>query len=311
MQIPTQKVTLIVPEHEPLERIDRFVAKQLPAVSRNLFQKMLADEQVTINGKKITKPSSKVRQFDAIEIDFAPLPPLGTPNHFEGDLGVSIIHEDKNFLIINKPAGLIVHAPTKHSITVTLVDWLLTHFKGLADVGDQARPGIVHRLDKDTSGLIIIARNNYAHAQLSTMFKNRTIKKTYRAVVHGTPQTHGSVDFSIMRHPTLKHKMAHIDPAQSFRQGRDAKTDYRVLEKGTNYSVLELKPETGRTHQIRVHCAAIGHPIVGDSVYGTPSPLIARQALHAYQLNFTFEGTDFSFTAPLPEDFVQLVTQLN
>jgi 23S rRNA pseudouridine1911/1915/1917 synthase len=175
------------------------------------------------------------------------------------------------------------------------------------------RPGIVHRLDKDTSGLLLIARTNYAHATFNTLFQTRTIHKTYLALVHGHPPASGTIDLAIGRHPVNRHTMTTFKAGTyeaARHRTRNAFTAYTVLEYFDEYSLLEVKPVTGRTHQIRVHLAALGHPIVGDAVYGTASKLIARQALHAHRLQFMFDGQEHIFTQPLPGDMANVVSSI-
>jgi|SRR5579859_4648757 len=305
--------SLIVPVDQAPVRLDAFIAQQKPEYSRTYFKTLATSGFITINGTKATKGSMMVRPADRIEISFPPPPALDIPKKFEGDLGVKVVFEHKDFLIIYKPAGLLCHAPTADSPQVTLVDWLLTYFHEIKTVGSQDRPGIVHRLDKDTSGLMIIPRNNHAHMLLSDMFKNRHMHKTYWAVVKGTPQASGTINYPIDRHPLQKNKMTHISEQNVHRwniMGREATTHYKVLEQFKDCALIEAKPVTGRTHQIRVHCAALGHGLLGDDVYGIRSPFIERQALHAQALSFEFEGKEYSFTQGVPEDFKLLVEKL-
>lgn len=284
-------------------RIDLFLHNYFSSYSRSFFKTLIEDRAITLNGKSATKPSLIIKEGDIVDIQF-PVARTITPRVELEDtnLGVKILFEHEHFLIVSKPAGLIIHPPSSRSKVITLVDWLVTHFSELSQVGSSDRPGIVHRLDKDTSGIVLVARNNYAHAIFGTMFKDRTIKKTYLALVQGNPPMTGSIDFRIDRHPTDPIKMTHLSGS-----GRDALTHYSVLENFNESALLEIKPETGRTHQIRVHCTAIGHPVLGDAVYGYSSKLIGRQALHASRLEFSFLGQDYSFTAPLPQDMNKLI----
>lgn len=207
-------------------------------------------------------------------------------------------------MVVNKPSNLVVHPPRVTSKDVTLIDWLVHTFNELEQVGYADRPGIVHRLDKNTSGLMLVARNNCAHALLCDMFKKRTIQKTYLALVTGHPDKEGTIDFAIMRHQTKRNTMMHVRPG-SHTNGkvREACTHYRVLEYFDDCSLVQIKPITGRTHQIRVHFAALGHALVGDYVYGKKSKTIKRQALHAYKLSFKFNGKQYEFCQNPPEDF--------
>jgi 23S rRNA pseudouridine1911/1915/1917 synthase len=206
---------------------------------------------------------------------------------------------------VDKPAGLTVHPAPGH-YTHTLVNAVLSHLPDL-EAGESSRPGIVHRLDKDTSGLIIIAKNGPAHMKLAEQFKDRTIKKAYQALVHGhlTPEE-GVIEARIGRDPRDRKKMAVVS------RGREAQTEYKVLQYIENYTLLEIRPKTGRTHQIRVHLSAIGFPIVGDSVYGAKSPYLARQFLHALRLRFRLPSTGEyrEFESPLPADLAQTLQKL-
>lgn len=300
---PDTTLTLQVPDVTQT-RLDRFLVEQLPDYSRSYLQKLITQGHVRINDTVVTKAHSPLRPGMTVTLYFPPPPALLPSQKDLSHLDIPIIYENEQFLVINKPAGLITHAPTKDSPVVTLVDWLVTRFAELATVGSEERPGIVHRLDKDTSGLMLVARTPYAHMTLSDLFKSRAIKKSYLAVVEGHPPKNGTIDFRIARHPT-DNKMTHIAP-----HGRDAVTRYHVIEYFDNAALVHVFPLTGRTHQIRVHFAAIGHPLVGDQLYGKSSSLIARHALHAYSLEFTFNDTDYSFTAALPEDFKQLQEKL-
>lgn len=294
-----------VSPHEEGLRLDHFITQQLPSYSRSFFKNILEKQCILINGIPASKAGIWLKKDDEIVVNF----PLFNPEiRAMDELSVSIIAEHEDFIIINKPAGLIVHKPTKLSQEVTLVDWLVSRYANLKSIGLEERPGIVHRLDKDTSGVMIVPLNNQAHACLSDMFKNRTIKKTYLAVVHGHPPSEGTIDLPIYRHPIHKHKMvAGGTQRLNVRTSRSAITNYRVLTYFKDTALVELHPITGRTHQIRVHCATQGHPIVGDAVYGKSSPDIGRQALHAHQLSFTYQGQQFTFTGNPPDDFNLLI----
>ena len=302
--------SLTVPETHEAGRLDVFMAHQFPTYSRTFFKDLAREQGITVNGKKITKSSALVKAHDVIEVTFPPVPELGVGKAIEHDLGVTVVFEHPQFLIINKPAGLVCHAPMTDSQEITLVDWLLNYCKELKDVGQPDRPGIVHRLDKDTSGLMIIPRTQYAHMIFGELFQNRKVHKTYHAVVRGNTPAAGTIDFPIARHPYQKHKMTHITEFNARRwdlTGRSAATHYRLLERFSDCTYVEAKPITGRTHQIRVHFAALGHGLLGDETYGIQSPLIQRQALHAYGLTFEFEGQAYSFTQDIPEDFKSLL----
>ena len=214
-------------------------------------------------------------------------------------------------MIIEKPAGLLTHPTGSKSSEISLSDWLQHHIKDIEHIGSVDRPGIIHRLDKLTSGLIIVPRTNYAYMQFGTIFRDRTIEKTYYAIVTGHPPKQGTINLVIGRDAIVRNKMTTYrseDVAKT--KSRHAITHYIVEQYFENASLLRVTLETGRTHQIRVHCAAIGHPIIGDTVYGTKSHLIARQALHAAELAFTFDTELFTFKSPLPEDITKLLSNL-
>ena len=235
------------------QRLDRILAENFPVYSRSFFQTIIRSGQVALNASIIKKSSTIVKQNDVIEVTFPPSRLAGALPLPETDMGIKVIYEHEDFLIIYKPAGILVHAPHEQSTTVTLVDWLIHSFKELSSVGYADRPGIVHRLDKDTSGIMIIPRNPSAHAAFARLFEQRQMSKTYLAVVQGAPPQEGTIDWAITRHPTHKHKMTHT---QGY--GREALSHYTVLEYFDSSALVEVLPVTGRTHQIRVHFTAIG-----------------------------------------------------
>ncbi len=291
---------LVSPDNH-LQRLDLFLQQVLPEYSRSFFQKLIEDGHVTCNNQVVSKPSHKLKQGDSIicsipRIDFARSAAAIAPELVQ-DLAVQVVAQEPDFLIINKPAGLVVHKPAHTSTQVTLVDWLMASYPTLQAVGETERPGIVHRLDMQTSGLMIIPRTIAAHATFTHMFKERLIKKTYLAIVQGHPPAQATIDYAISRHPTERTKMTH-----SRSHGRAASTDFQVIDYFKDAALVKAFPKTGRTHQIRVHCAAWGHPIIGDTVYGKKSPLIARQALHAAELDFEYNNKKYHFEADLPED---------
>lgn len=280
-------------------RIDIFLTLQLPMFSRSLIKKLLTNKQVIINQITPAKPSYVIKNNDIITLLSIPTPTERFVQKVPANIGVTIIARYNDFLIINKPAGLVVHPPEQTFTDIALTDWLVQEFPQIAEVGESTRPGIVHRLDRNTSGLMIIALTPMAHATFTQMFKDRQIQKTYIALVNGHPQQSGTIDLFIGRHPVQKNIMHCFTAMPENSCARDALTDYKVLQYFDTYSLVEIKPKTGRTHQIRVHFKAIGHPLLGDTVYGTASKKIGYHALHAQNLEFIYNGIAHTFTSPL------------
>ena len=306
---PDSTFSFLVTDAHHKTRLDRFLTEQFPLYSRSFLQKRIENGNATINNKVATKSGAEICDGDTVVISFpAPKKPDLT-SLLDGSSPVEIVDETEHFLIVNKPAGLVVHRPSEHSTEPSLADWITHTYHEIKDVGSIDRPGIVHRLDKDTSGLLIIPRTNYAHNAFGKMFRDRTIHKTYHAVVERHPDPEGSIDMPIGRHPTQKIKMAPFKKIEN-KTVRAAQTNYKVLEYFDDTALVELKPITGRTHQIRVHFAALGHPLLGDQVYGTKSKFIKRHALHAQGLDFEFDNKPFSFTQEAPKDFQKLITLL-
>lgn len=305
--LPGTKTSIIVDNISASSRIDIFLVAKFPGMSRTFFQKLIDDKNIELNGQKVTKSSTPIKENDEIYIEL-PESKYALEDIDYKSLNVELVYEHAHFLIVYKPAGLIVHAPTEESKIPTLVDWIKYYFSEISSIGEKDRPGIVHRLDKDTSGLLIIARNDYAHNMFSKLFKERSIKKTYYAIANGHSEKSGTIDFNIIRHPVLRNKMMH-----TVVHGRDAVTHFKTEKYFTinnkEFSLIKLNPVTGRTHQIRVHLAAIGHSILADSIYGevNASKLISRQALHAYSLDFEFEGQKFNFVKELPQDMQTVI----
>lgn len=300
---------IVTPQEETL-RLDKFITQQFPLYSRSYFQRLIEDGLVTINNTAPRKSSIAIKEQDVITITFPKERSIDLEAVTAKTHGIEIVHEDTHFLVLAKPAGLSVHPAHARSQEVSLIDYLKNNYHDIALVGCVDRPGIVHRLDKDTSGLIIIARTNFAHSIFGQKFHDRQMHKTYHAVVQGHPAPSGTIDLAIGRDPQVPVKMRAFTQALPAQKTRNAVSHYRVLEYFENTALVEIKPVTGRTHQIRVHMAAIGHPILGDAVYGTPSKLIARQALHAYGLEFEFENKPYSLVKEMPEDMQILVAKL-
>lgn len=299
-------ISLRVTLQEGPLRIDAFLAHHFPEYTRTFLKKLIISGKIQHNGMIVTKASLMVKEGDAITVTAFELPKRVVNTHGLPDYcSEHLVFEHEHFLVVEKPSGLITHQTEHPTDLVTLSD-ILTHQRPeIADVGQEGRHGIVHRLDRDTSGLLIIARTQHGYETFINHFKNRTIKKTYIAVVSGHPPKTGSATMAITRHPADSRKMI-CTPCV----GRDATTDYEVLEYFDDYSLVRLRPLTGRTHQIRVHMASIGHPVIGDSLYGTHSKKIKRQALHAQKLEFEFDGAPFLFESDLPNDIkVLLATQ--
>ncbi|MFC1668960.1 RluA family pseudouridine synthase [Spirochaetota bacterium] len=256
------KIEVLVPEEYHLERIDMFLANSLELdFSRSYIQKLIKKSNILVNGEP-TKPNYKVKEDDVIIID---IPPPEQLEVLPQDMPVNVVYQDKWLAVINKQPGLVVH-PGTGNWDRTLVNALMYHIKDLSGIGGVIRPGIVHRLDKDTSGLMVIAKNDEAHEHLVNEFSNRNVKKKYSAIVVGKPKKeHDTISLPIKRHRKYRQKMT-IDET-----GREAVTEYRLEKIWNNkngvYSMLHLDLHTGRTHQIRVHLSAIGNPIVGDSIY--------------------------------------------
>lgn len=293
-------------EYEGL-RTDKFIANQFPNYSRSFLQKLFTQDHIKINTTKSAKPSYSLKIGDQISISF---PDSETPKPLKDvpkDIGVKIIAKEQDFFIIYKPAGLVVHPPSDFCQDIALTDWLKQTYDDIAHVGAVDRPGIVHRLDRDTSGLMVIPRTNQAHAALTDMFKNRQIHKTYLAIAMGHPPKEGSINFYIGRHPSVRYKMHSFTDLTKLPSSRDALSHYKVLEYCHDFSLVEVKPVTGRTHQIRVHFAAIGHPLLADHLYGSRSKLISRQALHAHKIEFELNGKSYSFTSPLDKKLQNII----
>lgn len=276
-------------------RLDRFLGTMLPDFSRVRLQTFVREGFVSVNGAS-SRPSQTLHLNDRVEVR---VPDIVEPAvALAQDIPLDILHEDKFLLVLNKPAGLVVH-PGAGNAQGTLVNALLFHCAGLSVIGGVERPGIVHRLDKETSGCLAIAKTDSAHLSLSEQFANRQVQKTYLALVEGIPRMpHGKIEAAIGRHAVHRQKMTVTD------RGREAMTKYRVLASFEGKTLVECHPRTGRTHQIRVHLKHLGHPVVGDPLYGRRGTW-QRHFLHAWKLAFAHPrtGKPVQFCAPLPADF--------
>lgn len=285
------------------ERVDKCLNELIGSLSRSYIQKLLADGSITVNDKKI-KSSYRVKTDDQIRII---LPPAITPNITPEDITLDVLYEDDDVIIINKPKGMVVHPAPGH-YSGTLVNALLFHCQGqLSGINGILRPGIVHRIDRDTTGSIIACKNDAAHACIAEQLKEHTIVRRYHAIVHGSiKEDEGIIHTLIGRHPTERKKMAVLKSG-----GKDAITHYKVLKRFGKFTYIECRLETGRTHQIRVHMAHIGHPLLGDTIYGSKAcPYkLEGQTLHAKILGFHHPGTNeyIEIDAPLPEYFEKLL----
>lgn len=295
---------------EPVPRIDRWLNARLPDLSRTRIQGLIGEGHVLVNGRR-TKAGHRLAPGDAVVARIPdPVPPAGVAPE---PIPLAVIYEDDDIIALNKPAGLVVHPAAGHA-TGTLVNALLHHCRGLEGVGGEVRPGIVHRLDRDTSGIMVAAKNDAAMNGLVAQFKDRLLRKEYRAIVWGAPRTaQGRIETLIGRSPRDRKKMS-----ASPRRGRLAVTNYSIEKTLGPASLLRLQIETGRTHQIRVHLAHIGCPVVGDTVYGRkrPAPLPApapRQMLHATRLVFRHPrtGAPLDLQAPIPQDMATLIAALS
>ncbi len=292
-------------EADKNERLDVFLTKAAPDLSRSRIQKLVGGGLATVAGKA-ARSSYKVQPGDRITLTVpAPAPVEVAPEA----IPVDVLYEDEAVVVVNKPRGMVVH-PAAGNWQGTLVNALLGHCDDLSGVGGEVRPGIVHRLDKDTSGVMVVAKSDAAHASLARQIKDRTAGRKYLALVHGNLQAEsGLIDAAIGRSRLDRKKMA-VDPEH----GRAARTRFRVLERFGDYTLVECRLETGRTHQIRVHMAHIGHPVVGDPKYGPRrSPFaIAGQALHSAELVFChpLSGAAMILTAPLPADMEEILRTL-
>lgn len=315
--------TILVDESEHNRRLDAVVAAHLPDCSRSLAANLIANHKILVDNQP-KKPGYRVKSGEQI-LGRIPAP---EPVEYKPEpIPLDILYQDRHIVVLNKPAGLVVHPAPGHA-SGTLVNALLHHCPDLGGIGGEIRPGIVHRLDKDTSGTMVVAKNAAALEALAKQFKDRTVHKTYLALVYGQlKKDAGTIDLPIGRHPVHRKQMS-----TTTRKGRRAETSWRVCEKFKGITLLELTLKTGRTHQIRVHCAAMGHPVVGDQVYcsrkqlkdmdrlfsGKSSPMVAqlkavpRQMLHAWRLRLTHPSTGeiMTFESAIPTDMETVIEKL-
>lgn len=296
--------TFIVPER--VERLDKFLAEQMPELSRSHIQKLIRDGNVTVNQRTV-KANYKVSVGDCVQIE---VPEPEILDILPENIPLDILYEDDDILVVNKPKGMVVHPAPGH-YSGTLVNAILYHCKdNLSGINGVIRPGIVHRIDMNTTGSLLVCKNDQSHRILAEQLKVHSITRKYHAIVYGSlKEDSGTVDAPIGRHPTDRKKMSTKAP-----NGRDAVTHYKVLERFGNFTYIECQLETGRTHQIRVHMASIGHPILGDEVYGPAKcPYkLEGQTLHAKILGIKHPvtGVYMEFDAPLPEYFQKILEKL-
>jgi 23S rRNA pseudouridine1911/1915/1917 synthase len=316
-------ITLQVEKEHARARLDRFLALALPSFSRARLQTLIRGGFVKLNGQA-PRPRDLVRSGDTVELEE---PEIEKVEAQPESIALEILFEDDDLLVLNKPAGLVMHPGAGHQ-QHTLVNALLAHCKNLSGIGGKERPGIVHRLDKETSGCLVVAKNDATHRDLSRQFAARTMQKIYLALVAGIPRkSSGVIDLAIARHPVHRQRMS-----IARRQGRSAKTEYRVLRSGIDseapsglrfpvsdfrspgpISLVECTLHSGRTHQIRVHLHHLGHPVLGDKLYGGKrGGDYPRQMLHAWKLAFTHPRTGevMTFDAPVPADFAEAMRQI-
>jgi len=307
--IHAQERPYLVDEGHDGARLDKFLVDRVEGHSRAEIQRLIESAHVRLNGRAV-KPHHRVRRGDEVEISF---PPPIESGILAEEIPLHVLYDDADLLVINKPAGMIVH-PAGHILSGTLVNALLARCADLSGIGGELKPGIVHRLDKGTSGCIIVAKNDEAHQALAGQFARRTVHKEYLALLHGSlPGDRGTVKGLIGRHPVERKRMAVRRD-----KGRFAVTGFGVIERIGGFTLAKILLQTGRTHQIRVHMAHLGHPVVGDTVYGRGRPQlvggmsIERPMLHAWRIAFTHPrtGETVQVEAPLPEDIERVLSYL-
>ena len=296
----------LIEDEQSGERIDKFLSETLPDLSRSYIQKLIKDSQVTVN-QKVIKANYKLCASDQVELT---VPELKEPDIIAEDIPLDILYEDSDLLVVNKPKGMVVHPSAGH-YSGTLVNALMYYCKDdLSGINGVMRPGIVHRIDMDTTGSLLVCKNDFTHNDIAQQLKVHSITRIYHAIVHGVvKEDEGTIDAPIGRHPVERKKMS-----INHKNGKEAVTHYKVRARFQNYTYIECRLETGRTHQIRVHMASIGHPLLGDIVYG-PSKAPTKlqgQTLHAKIIGIKHPrtGNYLEIDAPLPEYFVNLLKKL-
>lgn len=301
--------TISLQVEESCDRLDRYLSQQLAELSRSRLQKLIEDGNIKLNGQVCTAKKTTLHTGDRLHINIPPSQPLALQAEA---IPLDILYEDDYLIIINKSAGLVVHPAPGHE-NGTLVNALLSHCPNLAGIGGVQRPGIVHRLDKDTTGALVVAKSDRAHQHLQAQLKAKTARRDYLGIVYGVPpQASGTVNLPIGRHPVERKKMA-VVPIE--KGGREATTHWKVQERLGNYTLMYFRLETGRTHQIRVHCNQMGHPIVGDPIYSSGHSVgvnLSGQVLHAWKLTLEhpISGETIEAIAPLPSTFTKLLEVL-
>lgn len=310
-------IELEFPYDTPSERLDQFIAATVTGLSRASAQRLIEAGEVLVNGVAV-KPSLKLKGGERITVA---VPPPEASEAMPEEIPLDILYEDHDVIVVNKPAGMVVH-PGAGNPAGTMVNALLAHCSDLSGIGGKIRPGIVHRIDKDTSGVIIAAKNDHAHLSLARQFSEHTIKRIYLAIVYGSPKTDsGRIESTIGRHPVDRTRMS-----STAKHGKHAATHWKVLARYEGAALLRLRLETGRTHQIRVHLSEAGHPLVGDLLYGSQGRLktvrdtqarallktLDRQALHAKTLGFLHPvtGQYLEFDTELPDDMTRIIAGL-
>jgi len=289
-----ETITLQISKSDTAKRVDIFLSERTTDLSRSQISNFISQGLVTVDGTP-AKASYRVKSGEIIQLLIPPLPPTSL---IAEDIPITVVYEDSDVLVIDKPAGMVVH-PAAGNWSGTLANALLKHIPDIAGVGESGRPGIVHRLDKETSGLMMVAKNTSAHRNLSKQIKDRYISKVYTCLIRGNLKLYqGTISGNISRDTHNRKRMAVVE------SGRTAETSYKVMQTYNGYSLVEAYPKTGRTHQIRVHFSSIGHPITGDKLYGGTNKLLRRQFLHSTRLGFWLPSNQHyvEFESKLPYD---------